>query len=333
MIFVRKILFALFLTAIVLLGMFAVLVQKPIPEKISYGVSFNTQYVHELGLDLQETYLAILDDLQVKHVRLAAHWDLVEPQRNSFDFSEIDFQVAEAAKRDVDVILGVGRRLPRWPECHTPEWAKNLSQEEQQAEILKYIDAVVKRYKKYDNIIYWQVENEPFLEVFAKEYCGELNVDFLDKEIALVRELDPGRPILLTDSGNLGTWYKPYKRGDAFGTSVYVYLWNPEVGPFKSFLPPETYRLKEKLVSLVYGKKPTFLIELSLEPWLLNPITETSVATQLERMDVAKMNEIIEYAKNTRFENQYLWGAEWWYLMKKQGHPEFWVRGKELFAS
>ena len=89
----------------------------------------------------------------------------------------------------------------------------------------------------YENIIYWQVENEPYLEVFAKEYCGDLDEVFLSKQVEFVKTLDSSRPILVTDSGNLGTWYKPWSHGDVFGTSVYVYLWNSEIGPFKSYLP------------------------------------------------------------------------------------------------
>ena len=74
-----------------------------------------------------------------------------------------------------------------------------------------------------------------------------------------------------TDSGNLGTWAGPYKHGDVFGTSVYIHFWNPELGQFKTVLPPWAYRVKETLMELLYGKKPSFLIELSAEPWLLEP--------------------------------------------------------------
>ena len=48
-------------------------------------------------------------------------------------------------------------------------------------------------------------------------------------------------------------------------------------------------------------------------------------------MDITKFNDILEYARATRFEEQYLWGVEWWYYMKENGHPEFWDRAKELF--
>lgn len=318
---------AVFFLIIVIL----ILSREAKPEKIKYGMSFNVPYTREINLDWKETYLAILDDLGVRQLRLAGHWTIIEPENDKYNFEEMDFQIIEAQKRGAEVVLAIGRRLPRWPECHIPEWAERLSEEQWQAEIIEYLEVMVNRYKKYDAIKYWQIENEPFLNAFANEHCGDLNVEFLDREIELVRKLDPERKILVTDSGNLGKWFGPYKRGDAFGTSVYLYFWNPELGRFKTLLPSAFYRAKANLMQLVLGKNETFLIELSLEPWLIKSVSEVPIDTQLERMDLEKMRNILKYAENTRFEKQFLWGAEWWYWMKKNNHPEFWEFGKEIF--
>ena len=317
------------LLCLVIVGM--LLARKPIPSDITYGMSFNTLYAQELGLDWEETYDAILTDLGVRHLRLAAHWPMVEPTQDTYNFTELDHQLAKAGEVGAEVIFGVGRRLPRWPECHVPTWAKKLSWQQQQEEILEYITLVVERYKDDPSITHWQVENEPFLEVFATEHCGVLDESFLEKEIALVKALDPSRPILVTDSGNLGTWAGAFKHGDSFGTSVYIYFWNPELGQFRTVLPPWAYRVKENLMKLVYGDKETFLIELSAEPWLIEPIIDTDIATQYSRMDIQKFEDIIQYAKDTRYEKQYLWGAEWWYWLKQKGDSSFWEKGKELF--
>jgi hypothetical protein len=77
------------------------------------------------------------------------------------------------------------------------------------------------------------------------------------------------------------------------------------------------------------------LIELSAEPWLVEPVVKVPVATQFTRMDVDKFNTILEYARGTHYDTQYLWGAEWWYWLKNQKdpHPEMWERGKELFKN
>jgi hypothetical protein len=307
------------------------LAQKEVPEKIIYGMSFNTMYARELGLDWKKTYEAILVDLGVRQLRLAAHWPMVEPIDDVYNFAEMDYQVKRAEEVGADVVFAVGRRLPRWPECHVPEWAQKLSQSEQQQQTLDYVAVVINRYKNSPAIKYWQIENEPYLEVFAKDHCGEFDEAFFEREVAYFRTLDDTRPFLVTDSGNLGTWAGPYKHGDAFGTSVYIHFWNPELGQFRTILPPWFYRLKEGMMTVLYGQKETMLIELSAEPWLLEPVTNVPIDIQYERMDIEKLNDILEYAKNTRYEKQYLWGAEWWYWLKEKGHPEMWERGVELF--
>lgn len=317
---------------------------RTIPSTIDYGVSFSKFHSDELKLDWKETYLAILDDLGVNRVRLSAHWPNAEPEDDKFNFSDLDFQLAEAEKRDLEVILAVGRRLPGWPECHVPGWAKtNPAQVESgklkvksdgdydKTELLEYLTAVVNRYKDLPAIKYWQVENEPFLAFFSRANCGELDKKFLDEEIALVKKLDPSRPVLITDSGEFGDWFRAYRKGDVFGTSLYLYIWNRKIGPFRYPILSAFFRFKQNLVNLVYGKKPSLIIELSAEPWLLQPIINTPISVLQERMGLDKFDEMISFASKTGFDTQYLWGAEWWYWMKKQGYPEHWERAKKLF--
>jgi hypothetical protein len=322
------------IAGLVLVTVFTVILfaQKAKPEQISYGMSFNTLYAQELGLDWRETYDAIIDDLGVRKFRLAAHWPMVEPVENVYTFTELDYQIARAEEVGAEVILAVGKRLPRWPECHVPSWAKELSVDDRNRAQLNMVRAVVERYKNSPAIVTWQVENEPFLEVFAFEHCGETNEMMLKREIALVREIDPTRPILVTDSGNLGTWSGAYSNGDMFGTSVYVHFWNPELGQFRTVLPPWAYRVKDNAMGVIYGDKPTLLIELSAEPWLLEPIVNVPLEVQFTRMNLQKFEDILEYAEKTRFEEQYLWGGEWWYWLKLQGYPQMWNRGKTLYV-
>lgn len=308
-----------------------ILAHKEVPSRITYGMSFNVPYALELGLDPEEVLNSLIVELGVRHFRLAAHWPLIEPKKDAYDFSWMDMQITRIEEAEATAVFAIGRRLPRWPECHIPEWADTLSWEEQKEEIRDYITAVIHRYKDSSAITYWQIENEPYLEVFAYEHCGKLDETFLEEEIALIRSLDPTRPILVTDSGNLGTWKDAYKQGDAFGTSVYVYFWNPELGQFRTILPPWFYRVKENMMRLLYGEKKTFLIELSLEPWLLEPVVDAPLEVQYSRMDTEKFDAILEYARDTRYDEQYLWGGEWWYWLKEQGETDMWERGKRVF--
>ena len=330
---IRKILIGVSALIIASVGFVYFLARKEVPTQITYGISYNVPYIHELGLDDEEVLDAFINELGVRHFRMSAHWTLMEPKKDQYDFSWMDRDLKKVEKAGGTVVFGVGRRLPRWPECHVPPWAKELSWEDQKSEILTYITAVVNRYKDSPAITYWQVENEPYLGVFAREHCGEFDESFLKEEIELVRSLDPTRPILVTDSGNLGTWNGAFSHGDVFGTSVYVYFWNPELGQFTTVLPPWFYRAKDRFMQMVHGERETMLIELSLEPWLLEPVTAVPVETQYSRMDTQKFDEIVRYAKETRYQKQYLWGGEWWYWLKENGHDEMWEKGKLLFES
>jgi hypothetical protein len=87
------------------------------------------------------------------------------------------------------------------------------------------------------------------------------------------------------------------------------------------------------LVKIFFGEKPAIVIELSGEPWLLQPIKDTPVDVQLQRMGIDKLNEMITFSSKTGFDTFYLWGAEWWYWLKINGHSdEHWNKAIEIFS-
>lgn len=320
---------AVFLIALALVA--AAFSYRRQPGEIAYGMTFSPLYAEEIGIDWKTAFEAMLEDLGVKRLRLSAYWPMIEPAEGAYTWSDMDYQITRARAHGATVILGVGKRLPRWPECHIPQWAENLSLDAEQVRVLAYIKAVVLRYKTEPAVTMWQIENEPYLRAFAEGVCDALDEEFLQKEIDLVRSLD-SRPILLTDSGNLGAWAGAYKRSDVFGTSIYLYFWNKPLGAFRTILPPAYYRVKANFAELFFGKRPIILSELSLEPWLAASIGDVPLSEQLSRMNIGKFDEIVNYARSTRIGIQYLWGVEWWYYMKtKEKHAEFWDAGRALF--
>ena len=72
----------------------------------------------------------IMDKWNFHYVRLSAQWDQIEKKKGEYDFNDLDWFMGEADKRGAKVALAVGQKVPRWPECHAPEWAKNLPDEE-----------------------------------------------------------------------------------------------------------------------------------------------------------------------------------------------------------
>ena len=294
-----------------------------------YGVTFSKPFAEKMGLDWKETYMAILDDLKADKLRLSAYWDQSEPKESEYSFDDIIWQVSEAEKGGADVILAIGRKLPRWPECHIPEWASSLDEQKKQELVLKYIAEAVSRLKDFKNIKIWQVENEPFLG-FGE--CPVINKENLENEIFLVRSIDPSRPILVTDSGELGRWIPAARRGDIFGTTMYFQIYNDWIGHFKYPIRPGFFRFKQRLTDLSAGKKPKMVIEFQMEPWNKKQNYETSLEDQFAVFSESDFDKRVEFVKKTGFDTVYLWGAEWWYWLKeKHAKPEFWEKAKNLF--
>jgi hypothetical protein len=293
---------------------------------ISWGVTYSQDFAERLGLDWRQAYLAILDDFKIKKIRLIARWSKIEPMENKFDWADLDWQVAQAAAQNVKIILAVGHKVPRWPECHQPEWV-----EDRRTALLKYIEAVVNRYKDNPAIEIWEVENEPFLP-FGE--CPPLDVELLDEEIALVKGLDQ-RPVLVTDSGEISLWFRAAARGDIFGTTMYRWVWNQYLGSYEYPIPPGFFRAKVRIMRWFVGQgKPFIVIELQGEPWTHKQIYEISLGDQLSLMSLDRFAEIIDYAKQTGFDEYYLWGVEWWYSMKtKHNQPGYWEYVKNLIKN
>ncbi|MDP3733173.1 MAG: beta-galactosidase, partial [Candidatus Daviesbacteria bacterium] len=159
--------------------------QKP----VDFGVSFSPRYAQELGLDPRLTYQSILTDLSIKSVRLSALWDEIESEQDKFDFAELDWYINEATKHQAKVILAIGYKLPRWPECRAPEW---FSRDRQ----LVMLKAVINHYEKNPTISVFQVENEPLLNYGL---CPLPDREFLQKEVEFIRTRTQ-KPIIITDS-------------------------------------------------------------------------------------------------------------------------------------
>jgi hypothetical protein len=303
---------------------------KPAKE-INWGVVFSQKHSQLMGLDWRENYLAILDDLKVKNLKLVAYWDLIEKEKGVYNFEDLDWQIEEAEKRDSNILLVFGRRVPRWPECHFPEWAENMEEKERKEELLKLIEKIVLRYKDNESIKMWQVENEPF---FPFGLCPPPDEELLKKEIELVKSLDNrGRPIVLTESGELPLWFKAAKLGDVVGHTLYRKVWFEQFNSYFSYpFPPVFYHRKAWLIDKIFSKK-VICVELQAEPWGNNKLLyDLPLDEQEKTMNLKRFKDVIEFAENTGEDTFYLWGSEWWYWMKeKKEREEIWNESKKLF--
>ena len=301
----------------------------PKAEEIIFGVNFSQKHSQKLVLDWKENYLALLDDLKVKDIKLLTHWDLIEPEKDIFYFDDLDWQVEEAEKRKAKILLVIGMKTGRWPECHIPGWATNLNREQQQKRILNLIETIVLRYQDSSSITTWDVENEP---LFPFGECPWIDKDFLKEEINLVKSLDPKRPILISDSGEGSFWIQAAKLGDIVGTTMYRKVWFPKPGIYINYyFPPVFYWRKVQLIEKIF-KKEVINVELQAEPWCPSLLYDCSLEEQQKTMDLGQFRDNIEFAKKTGLDEFYLWGSEWWYWLKEnQNQPDIWKEAKGLF--
>ncbi|MCH7604433.1 beta-galactosidase [Patescibacteria group bacterium] len=302
-------------------------------ETISWGVNFSQKRPGDLDLDWRETYIAILDDLGAQRLKIAVHWDTIEPEQDQFRFDDIDWQIQEAERRSAQILLVIGMKTPRWPECHIPEWLRGMEKKEQQQQILEMLETVVSRYKNSDAIWGWQVENEPFLEFGVCPWM--IDEEFLRREVTLVKALDETRPVVISGSGEWSFWTKPVRVADIVGTTLYRKAWFSEYDRYLEYsYPPVYYSRKADIIRFIYDKK-VIGVELQAEPWVPVALKDASLKEQSETMSLAKFQENIEYAKRTGFDEFYLWGAEWWYWMKvnysDNPNAQIWNEAKKLF--
>ncbi len=302
---------------------------------ISWGVTFSAKFSREIGLDWQASYQAILNELKPRRLRLIAYWDEIEPEDNAFSFDDLDWQIMEAEERAIPYILAVGAKTPRWPECHLPDWAAALPAQEQEAALNDYISAIVERYQHRPFLMLWQVENEPFL------WFGECPVqsrESLEREVSLVRLLDPRRPILTTDGGEFGLWAPVARFGDVFGTTMYRKAYPRFIGPLFGVIEypiaPAYFRVKERIVRWwnATPEQRFLVIELQGEPWEPRSLAGIPAEELVSAFSPEYFRDTIEYAKAAGFEEYYLWGAEWWYYMKeKYDDARYWEIVRSLF--
>lgn len=327
-ILIRILLVLLFLLLIFLGYLF--IGTAPEAKTITWGVNFSQKHTKNLGLDWKKTYLALLDDLKVKNIKVAAHWDLLEPEDGKFYFEDLDWQIEEAEKRGAKILLVIGMKTTRWPECHIPEWAANLEKSQQQEEILRMLEAVVLRYRDSPVIWAWHVENEPF---FPFGVCPWVDKGFVRKEVELVKSLDfLRRPVVMTDSGEGSFWIQSAQLGDIVGTTMYEKVWFRQMGVYIRYpIPPVFYWRKAQIIDKLFGKK-VICVELQAEPFGPQLLYDAPLNEQEKTMNLEQFKKNIEFAKKTGFDTFYLWGTEWWFWMKeKQNRPEIWNEAQKLF--
>lgn len=292
-----------------------------------YGVSFSIKQCRDFKLDPKQTLHWLVYTLGFKRIRLMSYWNEHEKTRRAYDFSELDWQIEMARKNNCTVSLCLGARQPRWPENHWPDWAWQLEKTERSEKLLQYVAKVIKHYQNNPVIVSWQLENEALLSNFGER--SEIDRDRLKAEYALVKKLDPKRPIIMTTSTS---WGIPIHRPipDIVGFSMYNIVFNK--GRYRrSLYIPFVFWARAMAIWLMH-RRQSFIHELQLEPWGPQAIWEMSTTEQNKSMNVGQLKTNIALANKTKLNQIDFWGGEWWYWRELQGDSEISAVIKELLA-
>ncbi len=318
-----------FVSFLLALFLFLFVGEAPRTKSMVWGVNFSQKHAINLGLDWRAVYTALLDDLGTRSLKIAVHWDYVEGERPGLFFDDIDWQVREAEKRNAKILFVIGQKTTRWPECHIPQWAKDLGKKDRQDATLAMLEGIVSRYKDSESLWGWQIENEPF---FPFGECALTDRDFLKKEVRLVHSLDASHPVVISESGEGSLWTGAATYGDVVGITLYQKAWVGQLGISIDYpLPPIFYWRKTQLINALF-RKNVIGVELQAEPWGPSLLYDMPLEEQEKTMNPVLFRENIEFAKKTGLDTFYLWGAEWWYWLKTE-HKDLrmWNEARNLF--
>ncbi len=296
----------------------------------TFGASFSTKACAQYNLKPEKVLEAALSNLGARRFRLMTYWDEIEQERDVYDFSSIKSQLEIVARYpDAEVSLCIGVRQPRWPECHLPEWVKQLSEDEFEQAALRFVKASLEACASHPSITSFQLENEFYNKGIG--LCANYSRPRLIHEFELVRQYAGGRPILMSASNN---WSLPLRspRPDIIGFSIYRYQHNG-TKQTNSVFPATWYRARATALKSLGGVQ-VICHELQAEPWGEKGTDQLPLEQQLDLMNAERFNEHVAFALRAGMPTIDLWGLEWWYwLWHDQRKPEMWEAAQAIFAA
>lgn len=301
-------------------------INKYQPETI--GVSFSHVQAERFGSDWRANYTALLEELNFKNIRIPAYWDRIESTKGQYDFAELDWMVSEAGKRGAKIIMIVGQKNIRYPECYYPGWVDTNNTSATSDQATDMIKAVVEHYKNNPTVVEWQLENEFLLKSFGKCPSALLTNKQLQKELAALKSVDSTRPVILTQSDQFGfPLIGPF--AEKFGFSMYRWSWNGNLGYYRYPQNGAYFWWKAGIISLLFNQQIK-IHELQAEAWGPRGNEYLSYEDTTKSMSPQQFQDNIKYARDTKIKNFDLWGSEWWWHLKQTGHPEMWDAVKKL---
>ena len=132
-------------------------------------------------------------------IRLIVWWELVEEKKGRYDFSFVDSFLAEAERAQLKVMITIGFYPPFWLTCELDAAGKNdpgrypsLQREEVRRPLARLIEALVTRCRNSPALAYWNIWNEPTLNMTKSRPVLEAFAAWLKRKYPTFEQLRQG---------------------------------------------------------------------------------------------------------------------------------------------
>jgi len=324
-------------------------------ESALLGISFRPRQVEAFGLGGQATLDALLE-YPFELLRLGAYWDRIETSAREFDTQELDWQLAAAERAGKTVILSVGAvKNFGYPEFYVPKHQLDrplregaLVEAEGQASLLsaakRFISHVVTKYRGRDSVVAWQLEHEA-VDPLGFEHSWRLGRDFVESELATLRDCDPSRPVMMngflptSSLVNVSQWWRTRDQGDSLAVAVQLadivgidyYPRNAllRLGPRTLYADGSGATPPSALFEALRERGRRWMVaEGQAEPWETTTLppnpTGKAMFTCGPHHLIENYNAAISWSsRETPLYAYFFWGAEYWILRARSGDPSY----------
>jgi GH35 family endo-1,4-beta-xylanase len=312
------------------------------------GITIDLDQIQEAQLSLKEI-TSWIHKLNIQLVRIGIKWSRVEEQKGKYQWKEYDDVIEFLNSNNIPTILVLGLKSPRWPEFYIPDWVNfqkpkmrsfHLQRSDEitpndvylKERLFNFVQKCILRYNNFQNIISFQVENEPFFPFGPNKWT--ISTHFLQEEIAYIKSLTQ-LPILLTTQGlpttgilseYLHCRYKAKKNiiklADIVGFNVFPKFESKLFGLFSKMYTASSKEWNYLGKWLRKAEKEIWITELQAEPWELSEISLKNSATN-KTCKPEFVQEYIRKLKNLGIKTILLWGFEYHIACAKEGNPEW----------
>lgn len=290
------------------------------------GTTFSHPHLKYLKFDPMEAFSELVK-LDLGIVRLGLYWNEIEKEEKKIDFTNITNLLDACENANLDVVLTVGMKAPRWPEFYFPTWVKNKKPVDCESYVLNFVETSIVNLKKYKCIKYWQIENEPLDPSGPKKM--KIPYSLLIKEIELVRSLDTRKVVTNVWANKLSKrgYYKDLAAvADVVGLDIYYRV--PSL--LKGYHGPSDRDIKIKTI-LSGLKSQIWISELQAEPWEKDELVSSSQKppSMNEKLLFDNYERVLKFSPKVIL----LWGFEYWLLRKSKGDFSLWNAVKKLIEA